>query len=167
MRLLLILIPLIVFSLTLKPNSQYRCKVIRVIDGDTFKCKILGDGVVRVRLIGVDTPESRVNRKAIRDSLKMKLPLKEIIKMGKVAKAFTKSLLKKGMVVVLETDVQVYDRYGRVLAYVWLRKGLMLNELLLREGYAQVMTIPPNVKYVETFLSAQRYAIKHQKGFWK
>ncbi|MFN3265126.1 MAG: thermonuclease family protein, partial [Aquificaceae bacterium] len=55
---------------------------------------------------------------------------------------------------------------GRLLAYVWLSDGRMLNEVLVKEGYAMVYTIPPNVKYQERFLQAQRYARENRKGLW-
>ncbi|MFN3471469.1 MAG: thermonuclease family protein, partial [Aquificaceae bacterium] len=92
--------------------------------------------------------------------------LEEIVKMGKLAKEFTKELLAEGQIVYLEFDVQKTDRNGRYLAYVWLPDGRMLNEVLLREGYAQVYTIPPNVKYQKRFLEAQKYARENNKGFW-
>ncbi|RME11542.1 MAG: thermonuclease, partial [Aquificota bacterium] len=74
--------------------------------------------------------------------------------------------LPKGETVYLEFDVQKTDRYGRLLAYVWLSDGRMLNEVLVKEGYAMVYTIPPNVKYQERFLQAQRYARENRKGLW-
>ena len=58
------------------------------------------------------------------------------------------------------------DRYGRLLAYVWLPEGSMFNEVLLKEGYAQVATFPPNVKYVERFEEAQREAREAGRGLW-
>jgi hypothetical protein len=68
--------------------------------------------------------------------------------------------------VALEFDVERIDPYGRVLAYVWLSDGTMFNEVLLREGYAQVATFPPNVKYTERFLAAQREARAENAGLW-
>ncbi len=151
----------------LKPNSKFRCEVVRVYDGDTFKCRLKGGKEIKVRLIGIDTPESRKNRKAERDAKRSYLSLEKILEMGRRATEFTKSLLKRGTEVTLETDVQLLDRYGRVLAYVYLPDGRMLNELLLREGYAKVYTFPPNVKYVELFKEAQREARVGRKGLWR
>jgi len=148
------------------PSNTTPCTVVRVVDGDTFHCTLSNGEEVKVRLIGVDTPESADNPKARRDSERTGQSLEEIIKMGRQAKEFTKRLLPKGEKVYLEFDVQKTDKYGRLLAYVWLSDGRMLNEVLIREGYAQVYTIPPNVKYQERFLEAQRYARENRKGLW-
>lgn len=142
------------------------CTVVRVVDGDTFVCKLEGKEEVRVRLIGVDTPESSDNPKARRDAERTGQDLEEILRMGRLAKEFTKRLLPEGTTVYLEFDVQPTDRYGRLLAYVWLPDGRLLNEVLVREGYAQVYTVPPNVKYQERLLSAQRKAREEGKGLW-
>ena len=143
------------------------CVVQRVTDGDTFTCLLDGKEEVKVRLIGIDAPESRINERAVRQSQQTGIETQEIVKMGQRAKNFVKEIITKGTEVYLEFDVQRTDRYGRLLAYVWLRDGRMLNELILREGYAQVYTVPPNVKYQERFLSAQRYARENMKGLWK
>lgn len=142
------------------------CVVQRVMDGDTFQCKLSSGEEVKVRLIGVDTPESSANPKAYKDVERSGRSIKEIIKMGKEAKSFAESLLPQGTEVLLEFDVQKTDRYGRLLAYVWLPDRRMLNEVLIREGYAQVYTVQPNVKYQERLLSAQRKAMEEGRGFW-
>ncbi len=136
------------------------------MDGDTFHCRLSSGENVRVRLIGVDTPESSDNPKARRDAGRSGQSLEEIIKMGRASAEFTKRLLPRGETVYLEFDAQKTDRYGRLLAYVWLSDGRMLNELLLREGYAMVYTIPPNVKYQKRFLQAQREAREKRRGLW-
>ncbi|ADC89858.1 nuclease (SNase domain protein) [Thermocrinis albus DSM 14484] len=143
------------------------CVVERVLDGDTFVCKLQNGQEEKVRLIGVDTPESSANQKAHRDAERSGRSLEEIISMGKEAKAFTQSILKKGTTVYLETDVQKRDKYGRLLAYVWLEDGRMLNKVLVEEGYAQVYTVPPNVKYQDILLAAQRKAVQQKKGMWR
>ncbi|WP_461830164.1 thermonuclease family protein [Aquifex sp.] len=153
-------------TVSLKPNSRYTCTVLRVYDGDTFKCRLEGGKEVKVRLIGVDTPESSKNIKAYRDAEKAKADINEVIELGKKAKEFTKSLLKKGTEVILETDAQPTDKYGQILAYVYLPDGKMLNLVLIEEGYATVYTIPPNVKYADEFKKAQRKAMKLKKGLW-
>jgi len=152
----------------IKPNAKgIPCAVTKVVDGDTFHCILASGEEITVRLIGIDTPESKPNRKAIRDVEKTGIPMDEMIRMGKEAAEFTKSLIPPITTVELETDVQLIDKYGRVLAYVWLPDGRMLNEVLVREGYARVYTVPPNVKYQELFLKAQREAREKGKGFWK
>ncbi len=142
------------------------CTVVHVVDGDTFSCKLSSGEKVKVRLIGVDTPESRDNPKARRDAERTGQSVEEIIRMGKMSAEFTRRLLSAGKTVYLEFDVQKTDRYGRLLAYVWLEDGSMLNEVLVREGYATIYTIPPNVKYQERLLEAQRYARENRKGLW-
>jgi len=147
----LLLLPILVLA--------YECTVERVIDGDTFVCS--GE---KVRLIGVDTPESRINRRVYKQRILG--DVRTIIKLGLMAKRFTERLIPPGTRVRLEFDVQKRDRYGRLLAYVYLPDGRMLNEILLREGYAMLLTIPPNTKYVERFRRAYRYARESGKGLW-
>ncbi len=131
--------------------ERYTAKVIRVVDGDTLLVDLNGKEE-RVRLIGVDTPES------VHPDVAKNLPE------GKVASEFTKLKLE-GKEVILEFDVQERDQYGRLLAYVWI-DGVMFNKVLLEEGYARVATYPPNVKYVDDFIKAQEEARKNNKGFW-
>lgn len=142
------------------------CKVVKVYDGDTFKCRLESGEEVKVRLIGIDTPESRRNKKAYRDAEKSGRSVEEIIRLGKKASEFTKRLIPPGTIVYLETDVQLHDRYGRLLAYVYLPDGRMLNEVLVEEGYATVYTVPPNVKYAERLVELQRKAMMEKRGLW-
>lgn len=135
--------------------------VKRVIDGDTIK---LSDGQ-KVRLIGIDTPESFYNDKLLRDSKKSNRDIETIIKLGKRATSFTRTLCL-GKRVRLEYDVVMRDKYKRTLAYVYLEDGTFVNAKILEEGYAQVMTIPPNVKYADYFLRLQREARDKNKGLW-
>jgi len=67
----------------------------------------------------------------------------------------------------IELDVQARDKYGRLLAYVYLPNGKMLNEEIVKAGYANLMTIPPNVKHQETFLRAYREARENKRGLWR
>ena len=85
--------------------------------------------------------------------------------MGNKATAFTKSLVGKKRVRI-EFDVEKRDRYGRLLAYVYLPDGRMLNAELVKEGYAQVYTFPLNVKYVDMFLKLQEEARENNRGLW-
>ena len=143
-----------------KSACAYECVVEKIIDGDTFICS--GQ---KVRLIGIDTPESRYNQRVERQR---SLGDKEtVINLGKEAKRFVEGVLKRGMRVRLEFDVQTHDRYGRLLAYVWLPSGEMVNEVILREGYAMLLTVPPNVKYQERLQRAFREAREKGKGLWK
>ena len=74
--------------------------------------------------------------------------------------------LVQARIVHLERDVSETDRSGRLLRYVWLNDGRMVNELLVKEGYAQVATIPPDVRYVDKFLEAQQEAKAQRLGLW-
>jgi micrococcal nuclease len=125
--------------------------VERVVDGDTIIVGLRDDDV-RVRLIGVDSPES----------VKPDTPVQCF---ALAASHFTTSRLT-GTRVRLELDVDRFDRYGRTLAYVWLGRTLFNQELVAR-GYAVVETIPPDVKYVDRFLAAQRDAREHHRGLWR
>jgi micrococcal nuclease len=124
--------------------------VSRVVDGDTVEITPAVDGLTEVRLIGVDTPETSH-------------PTYGEQPHGQQAKEFTTSRLA-GERVTLEFDVEKVDPYRRLLAYLWLPEDSMINEVLLKEGYAQVATFPPNVKYVERFQEAQREANRGQWG---
>ena len=146
--------------------QTFTVKVIRVVDGDTIKVKFQGQPE-SVRLIGIDTPECRANSKAIRDSERSGQDLAAIVSQGKEASVFTRSRVKKGDTVRLETDVQQRDKYRRLLAYVWLPDGTMLNEVIVRAGYAQPATYPPNVKYQTIFQKAAREARKQRRGLWE
>ena len=120
----------------------------------------------RIRLIGIDTPESRVNRKAKKDANMSEHDLKTIIEMGKKAKAYVNGLVKRGDLITLEFDVQERDKYGRLLCFVYLSNGKMLNEEIVKAGYANVMTLPPNVKYKDRFLKAYQEARERKRGLW-
>jgi len=126
-------------------------KVTRVVDGDTIIVDVNGTKE-RIRLIGVDTPES-VHPDANKNT-----------EYGKIASEYTKSILE-GKSVYLEYDVEERDRYGRVLAYVYL-DGEMFNKTLLSEGHAVIATFPPNVKYVDDFVELQKIARAEGKGLW-
>ena len=135
--------------------------VKRVIDGDTIELH----NKERVRLIGIDTPEKHLSRKLTRDAKRSGKDYKTIIAMGEEATKFTKALAE-GKQVRLEFDADRRDRYKRLLAYVYLPDGKMLNAEIVAAGYANVYTVPPNVKYVERFLKLQREARDNNRGLW-
>ncbi|MBN1526505.1 MAG: thermonuclease family protein [Candidatus Omnitrophica bacterium] len=152
-----------VIALAAKKEAPARYMMVqRAVDGDTLK---LANGE-RVRLIGVDTPEVHESVKLYRDASKSKQDVKAIRAMGKKASEFTKKLTE-GKPVRLEFDVQKKDRYGRLLAYVYLENGTFVNAEIIKQGYANVMTIPPNVKYQDLFLKLYREAREAKRGLWK
>lgn len=130
------------------PNPQAQTdtyKVIRVIDGDTIEVQ-KNNKAVKVRYIGIDTPET--------DEC-----------FGKESAGENKRLvLNKD--IRLETDVQELDKYNRLLAYVYVN-DLFVNEELIKKGFAKVATFPPNVKYADKFIAAQKEAREQEKGLWK
>jgi len=119
------------------------CRVGAVADGDTFSCR---DGR-KVRLTGIDAPELGQGRP------------------GGRAREALRRMLPPGEVVRLERDVTPTDRYGRILAYVWAR-GTLVNEAMIRQGWAVLYTVPPNVKYAERFRQAQNEARTGGAGLW-
>ena len=128
--------------------------VVRVVDGDTIVID-RGRGDERVRYIGIDTPES----------VKPDTPVEF---MAKEASAANEALVA-GREVVLERDVSDTDQYDRLLRYAWLREGdgwVFVNLELVRRGYAQVATYPPDVRWTDTFLAAQREARDAGLGLW-
>jgi micrococcal nuclease len=136
--------------------------VTRVVDGDTLQL----ESGERVRLIGIDTPEMHESDKLYRDSLRSGQDARTIKAMGKKAYEFTRSLLE-GKRVSLEFDVEKYDRYERLLAYVYLKDGTFVNAEIVKQGYASLMTFPPNVKYADLFLKLFREARQEGRGLWK
>ena len=127
--------------------------VKEVIDGDTFKYDDFVGVSQRVRLIGIDTPESvNVNHPELN------------CKYGKVASKYTKSVLE-GKTVKIEYDTDKYDIYDRELAYVYI-DDVMLNYDLVAKGYAVAKEYPPNTKYSEMFKKAQIEAEKNKLGMW-
>lgn len=125
--------------------------VTRVVDGDTIVVNIAGEEN-KVRLIGVDTPES------VHPDESRNVPY------GKISSEFTRNALE-GKLVYLEYDVEPTDQYGRILAYVWL-DDVMFNKTLLTEGHAVLATYPPNVRYVDEFTVLQTQARDQGKGLW-
>lgn len=120
-----------------------------MVDGDAIEVTPEVHGRVDVRLIGVDTPET----------------YSEAQPYGSEASSFASSRLERRKV-GLEFDAERTDPYDRLLAYVHLPNGSMFNETLVKKGYAQVATFPPNVKYVVRFKLAQREARNAGLGLW-
>jgi micrococcal nuclease len=161
------LLPLIIIlALALPLHARETAKVLKVVDGDTLRISYKGREE-SLRLIGIDTPESRVNPRAKRESQRTGEDLKTIITMGKEATEYVKGLVKQGEQIRVEFDVQARDKYRRLLCYVYLSNGKMLNEEIVKAGYANLLTIPPNVKYQDRFLKAYREAREDRRGLWK
>lgn len=125
--------------------------VVKVVDGDTIHVRV-DERVEKVRYIGVNAPE-------------VHHPTRGEEPGGREASDANRRLVV-GRHVRLELDVQSRDRYGRLLAYVWVG-DTMVNAELVRQGYAQVMTVPPNVRYQRLFLDLQRDARQAGRGLWR
>ncbi len=137
------------------PTETIEVSVVRVIDGDTIKVLYTGKPE-SVRLIGIDTPEITRGKNE---------------PFGAQAGAFLEALLADRMVLI-EFDVGQRDRYGRLLAYVWAQGDgdpapILVNAQLARWGYAQLLTIPPNVKYVERLRKAVGAARLARLNLWR
>jgi micrococcal nuclease len=135
-----------------QPADAVGALVTEVIDGDTIRVTFDDETTATVRYIGIDTPETVHPRRGV-DCF------------GREASARNKELVENKRV-HLEKDVSETDRYGRLLRYVYLEDGVMVNGTLVSEGYAQVSTFPPDVKYTDQFLQLQREARDANRGLW-
>jgi endonuclease YncB( thermonuclease family) len=149
--------------LTTGPSSAISAEpasVERVVDGDTAIFRLGTGARERVRFIGIDSPETSVR----------------LDPYGKEATVFTRGLLPAGASVLLEYDAERRDKYGRLLAYVWLAapadvsdaeiRDKMLNAKIALAGYAQQLTLPPNVKYADRFGVYVHEARQAERGLW-
>ena len=128
-------------------------QVKRITDGDTIVVDDGSEKGKRIRLIGINAPESRNFKHRKKEAF------------GLEASAFLSDMLK-GKRVRLEYDIESQDQYGRDLAYVFTEDGIFVNDSMLRAGYAEMMTFPPNVKYVDQFIQSQYQARKNKRGIW-
>ncbi len=135
--------------------------VSRVVDGDT----LVLENNERVRLIGIDTPEIHESNKLDRDVQRFGQDAATIKRLGQRAYEFTRKLVE-GKRVRLEFDVERLDRYKRLLAYVYLEDGTFVNAAIVEQGYASLLTYPPNVRYADLFLKLYAQARQNQRGLW-
>jgi micrococcal nuclease len=139
--------------------------VVHIVDGDTLTIQHNGRAE-KIRLIGIDAPESSINNKTKKDAARGNGDIDTITKMGKEATHFVRKIVKPGDPIIIEFDKQTRDKYGRLLGYVYLSNGRMLNEEIVKAGYANLLTYPPNVKYQDRFLKAYREARENSRGLW-
>jgi micrococcal nuclease len=143
------------------PDGTWRGEVTHISDGDTLWVRVTGrDGVgppegeeVKLRLLRIDTPElarggdpAECLAEAARDHLR--------------------ALLPEGTVVLAAYDVEVQDRYGRDLVHLWTADGRWVNGAMLLDGFARVVTFPPNEAYTDEALAAERSAREAGRGLW-
>jgi len=140
-------------SATFAAHQVLATTVDRVVDGDTLVADV-GGRYQRIRLIGVDTPETVS-------------PVKPVQCFGKQASDHLKALLPKGTAIRLVGDAESHDRYGRPLAYVYRQSDqLFVNLELARDGYASLLTFPPNVAHESQFARAVDTARQLRRGLW-
>ncbi len=156
LRIITILITAILISLfslysryqAVKPLPEGMVRVVEVYDGDTIGVMIKGSRE-KIRLIGIDAPETGQQL------------------WGQMAKEHLRELLEHSdWVVALEFDMQDRDKYGRLLRYVTTPDGRMLNLQMIKDGYAMLLTVPPNIRYVGEFRNAQHEARGKSIGIW-
>jgi len=135
-------------------RDMVMAKVAKVVDGDTIKLET-GE---TVRYVGIDTPET-------------KHPNKPVQCFGREASQINKELVE-GKTILLERDVSETDRYGRLLRYIYLpnpeasEEAIFVNEYLVEQGYAHLLTYPPDVKYDSLLRDAEKRAREEGKGLW-
>lgn len=125
-------------------NQRSRCTISHISDGDSVTCDPLG----RVRLLLIDAPELSEGS------------------VGRESRNKLIGIMPLGTDVIAETDVRVTDQFGRVLAYLFLPDGAMVNEKMAESGYATSLVYPPNVKYVERIRAAVARARSAKLGLW-
>lgn len=128
--------------------------VTKIVDGDTFWVDNGTEKGLKIRFIGIDAPESR------------RMFNKEIGYYGKEAKLYLTELLSNKKVKLVE-DIDPLDQYGRTLSYVYLEDGTFVNAELIKNGFAVLMTVPPNVEFADYFAKLQKHARLNKRGLWK
>jgi micrococcal nuclease len=135
-----------------RPGARLAATVTRVVDGDTVHVRVGGQEET-VRYIGMDTPET----------VKPGTPVQCF---GKAASAANRRLVS-GARVELRLDAEPRDRYGRLLAYVYRRRdGMFVNAALVRDGFATILAIPPNVSHAADLRALERRARAGRRGLW-
>lgn len=152
------------------PVSARQAKVVQVIDGDTIIVE-LDRQREHVRLIGIDTPESRPNKRAQIQASNRHVDQRTILALGHRSSEHARQLMPKKSFVNLEFDTERRDHYGRLLAYVWVQNqakngAIMVNEEILRSGFGYLLTVPPNVRYRDRLTAAFKDARQARRGLW-
>ncbi len=153
------------------PEMAKAARVLQVIDGDTIIVDLNGRRE-HVRLIGIDTPETRPNHRSELQAHERHLDQKTILQLGNRASNYTRELLPKKSTVFLEFDVSLRDKYQRLLAYAWITRNnpessRMVNEEILKAGYAYTLTVPPNLKYRQRLAQAFSEGRREKRGLWQ
>jgi len=162
------LIVLVVILVSAAPSSglEGSAIVLRVMDGETLKIEYRNQKEL-IKLIGIDTPKSKLHRNEEKDALQSRQDFLPMTSMGIEATRYLKSLVKNRETVVVEFDVEKRNREGVLQGYVFLSDGRMVNEEILKAGYAYLATSAPNLKYRQRLLQGRTEAWKNGRGIWK
>jgi micrococcal nuclease len=145
------------------PADEQVLTVDHISDGDTLAVRYQGE-TRRLRLIGVDSPESFDDEKAHRDAARSGEKLSKVLRKGERSAAYLRQLVRPGSKVKVEFDVKREDRYGRLLGYAYLPSGEMLNVKLVREGYAKPASSGENQRYSREIRAAFRERTGNGRG---
>ena len=151
----LLLFVLLLNTVARNSSTPYAAEptVIETVDGDTIDVRI-GYKRQRIRLLGIDTPETKDPRKPVQC-------------FGREASKRTDELLPPGTIVRLEHDIEKHDVYNRLLAYVWRASdGLFVNLDLVAGGYADILSIAPNTAHADELRAAMTAAKATPVGLW-
>ena len=148
-------VPITAVEVEVDVNSLPKAELVRVVDGDTYVLNISGTET-KVRLIGVDTPESVAPSTYYKDNTEEGATVSDIVK----------NKMSGVEYLSVEYDVGKTDKYGRTLAYLYFPDGTMVQDWLLKNGYANVATYAPNIKYSEHFAVLAHNAMENKIGLW-
>lgn len=154
------------FAGRLEPETEYRARILYVVDGDTLKVFLEGEKV-SIRLIGIDTPESKANRRSRKQAEEFGKSEDEVVKMGRAARAFVEAELRGVKEVRIRTHKKAFDRYDRVLAAVYLPNGDDLSEKIIRSGFGFPFEIKPYTDRRAAYAEAHREAKAAKRGLWR
>jgi micrococcal nuclease len=159
-RLLVPLLPVLVLPIAAcggadpaTPGEPGRAVVVGTVDGDTLDVDVGGGRVERVRLLGIDTPETVDPDRPVECG-------------GPEASNLLAALLPPGTVVRLERDTEARDRFGRLLAYVFRDDGTFVNEAVAAAGAGELLSIAPNAAYETRLAAAAAQAQAAGAGIW-
>ncbi len=144
---------------------KYKVKVVDVIDGDTIDVLLPNGSTGRVRLLGVDTPETRPDMNRINEYDNI-TDTEALTVWGEKAEEFAKSWLENQTIYIqFDKEAGLYGYYGRLLAYVYMLNGTDFNAELLRRGYARVY-VEGNFSKKEEYLKIEKMAMENKTGLW-
>jgi micrococcal nuclease len=157
---------LLTFGSLASPERVRAQEVEFVFDGDSFRAD-MGVLTQSVRMVGIECPEGTASSKARREAKRLGMSMSEYLKYGDQAAALTRKLLPKNGKFRIEYDVEKRDKYGRLLGYVFVPDGRMVNEELVKAGLATLFPTEKNVKYKKRLVAALTEAKRNKRGIWE